>query len=47
MSCFHFWFFRRVFFGPVLSAKAEIPTGTRHDSAVFLLTASRPAVLIP
>ena len=31
-----FWFIRRVFFEPVLSAKAEIPTGTRHDFGVFL-----------
>ena len=30
----------------LLSAKAEIPTGTRHDCAFFLI-ASRSAVLIP
>jgi len=32
---FSFWFFRRVFFEPVLFAKAEIPTETRHDCGVF------------
>ncbi len=43
---FLFLYFRRVFFEPVLSAKAEIRTGTRHDCAVFLI-ASRCAVKIP
>ena len=33
-----FWFLRRVFLEPVLSAKAEIPTETRHDCAVFFQT---------
>jgi hypothetical protein len=30
-----FWPFRRVFFEPVLSSKAEIPTETRHSCRVF------------
>jgi hypothetical protein len=32
---FSFLFLRRVFLEPALSAKAEIPTGTRHDLGVF------------
>jgi hypothetical protein len=43
---FSFWFFRRVFFEPVLSAKAEIPIGIRHDWGFFLVPLRR-AVLIP
>jgi len=38
---------RRAFVVPVLSAKAESPTGTRHGMRIFSLTASRCAVLIP